>query len=234
MTALHDFRTLEIAIQRVIALAVAVCLILLMLTIACFAFTVSAVHGAHEIEQKLPVLVVPGAVAGVYTPGITEDNVRATARYLANLATNFGAGKSFGEHFDELESFSSPVYLPHLQRARALLAHDVEVQNQSRSFFAAPASEHLEQALPGHFDYAIRGERVVYASGLPMDSHQSEVRLRLQWGVPSMRNRAGVVLERIDVVDTEPRATPGLVTSSSSSTPATNHAPAAAVPASQP
>jgi len=201
-----EFRSLDLAIQRVIALATGVCVAMLALTIACLAFAVSAVSGAHEVEQKLPVLVVPGAVAGVYSPGITEENVRATARYLVNLATNFGAGRSFADHFDELESFSSPTYLPHLQHARVLLAHDVEMQNQARSFFADPASEHLQQVVPGHFDYAIRGERIVYASGLPMDTRQSEVRLRLQWGVPSQRNRAGVVLENIDVVDTQPHA----------------------------
>jgi hypothetical protein len=147
------------------------------------------------------VLVVPGAVGGVYSPGITEDSVRATARYLANLATNFGSPKSFTDRFDELETFASATYLPQLQRARAILARDVDTQSQARSFYAVPATERLRQPEPGHFEYTIEGERSVYASGLPMDNRRSQVRLRLQWGVPSARNRTGIVLESFDVVD---------------------------------
>jgi hypothetical protein len=152
---------------------------------------------------------VPGAVGGVYTPGITEENIRATARYLADLATNFGSARSFQERFDELEAFAAPAYLPQIRQARAALQHDVDTQGQARSFFATPATESLQQTAPGHFAYTVRGERVVYASGLPMDRHESEVRLLLQWGVPSARNRAGIVVEGFRVADLEPATHPG-------------------------
>lgn len=198
---MRDFVSLESAMQRAVLLSSGVCLVLLALTIASMAFAFTAVSGAHEAAQHMPVLVVPGAVGGIYSPGITEENLRATARYLANLATNFGSASSFQQRFDELETFASPAYLPQLQRARAGLQHEVETQNQSRSFFAAPATETLRQAEAGHFEYSTEGERVVYASGLPMDTRHSLLRLRLQWGVPSAHNRAGIALEGFSVTD---------------------------------
>lgn len=196
-----DFLTLQSAMHRAIVLAAGACLALLAMAIASLAFAFSAAGSARAIGQHMPVLVVPGAVGGVYSPGITEDSVRATARYLANLATNFGSPKSFTDRFDELETFASAGFLPQLQRARATLARDVDTQAQARSFYAAPATERLRQTEPGHFEYSVEGERSVYASGLPMDNHRSQVRLRLQWGVPSSRNRTGIVLESFDVAD---------------------------------
>jgi hypothetical protein len=174
---------------------------MLSIAVASFIFSVSAIRGIGELRSHTPVLVVPGAVGGVYSPGLTEDSIRAVARYLTGLGTNFGGARSFREHFDEIEVFSSPNYLPRLQRARAVLAHDVETQNQSRAFFTAPATEIMQQPEPGRFAYSIRGERIVYASGIPMDTRQSEARLWLRWGVPSPKNRSGIALDSFDVAD---------------------------------
>jgi len=201
-----DFLTLQSAMHRAVVLAAGACLALLAMAIASLAFAFSAAGSARAMGQHMPVLVVPGAVGGVYSPGITEENIRATARYLANLATNFGSPRSLAERFDELETFASAGYLPQLQRARAMLAREVATQGQARSFYAAPATERLRQTEPGHFEYTVDGERSVYAGGLPMDNRHSQVRLRLQWGVPSARNRMGIVLESFDVTDhPEPR-----------------------------
>jgi hypothetical protein len=199
-----DFTSLETAMHRAVLLAGGVCLALGALTVASLAFAFTTAGNARDVGLRAPVLVVPGAIGGIYTPGITEENVRATGRYLTDLATNFGSAHGFQERFDELETFAAPTYLPQLRQARAALKRDVDTQGQSRSFFASPSSETLLQRTPGHFTYTVRGERVVYASGLPMDRHQSEVRLLMQWGTPSARNRAGIVLEGFLVADTEP------------------------------
>lgn len=196
-----DFVSIEAAMHRTVLLTAGVCLALLALTVASLIFAFSTASQAREIGMRMPVLVVPGAVGGVYTPGLAEDNVREAARYLTGLATNFGSPRSFLERFDELESFSTPEYLPRLQQARATLQHDVETQNQARTFFGSPSSERLIQTSAGHFAYSIRGERAVYASGLPMHRDESEVHLLLYWGTPSARNRAGILLAGFDVSD---------------------------------
>ena len=203
---MSDFDTLDSAMRRNTVLAAGVCLALLTITVASLGFAFTAAGNAREVGLRMPVLVVPGAIGGVYSPGLTEENVQATARYLSSLATNFSGSKGFRDRFDELESFSSSQFLPGLQRARAELQRDVDTQNQSRTFFATPGTEKIREFEKGRFDYSVAGERVVYASGLPMDTRHSEVHLRLRWGSPSQHNRAGIVLEGFDVKDAAPAA----------------------------
>jgi hypothetical protein len=196
-----DFIRLEEAIRRSTLLAAGVCTVLLLITIGSLAFALCTVWGARQAMARLPVLVVPGAIAGVYSPGLTEENVRGAARYLTGLGTNFSGVHGMDQRFDELESFASPEFLPRLQAARIALRRDVETQNQARVFYAAPGSEHLGQIAPGRFEYAIRGQRVVYASGLTMDSRGAVVSLRLALGTPSDRNRVGIMLDGFEVSD---------------------------------
>ena len=196
-----DFTSLEQAIQRAYALIGMVVLALCVATAAALLYAYEHAETLRQLSQHLPVLVVPGAVGGIYTPGLTDEQIRATARYLANLSTNFSGIASFRGRFDELESFADPSYLPHLQVARRRLEHDVETQNQSRSFFGQPVSEHFEHLADNRFSYRIQGDRAIFSSGLPMDHHTSELRLLLRWGIPSERNRSGVVLESVDLID---------------------------------
>jgi len=198
---MNDFATLDSAMRRNTLLAAVVCLALLAMTVASLAFAFTAAGNAREIGMHMPVMVVPGAIGGIYSPGLTEENIRATARYLTNLATNFNGSKGFREHFDELETFAAPQFLQGLQRARGELQRDVETQNQSRIFFAAVGTEKMRSLEIGEYDYCVSGERVVYASGLPMDTRKSEIRLRLHWGSPSLHNPAGIVLDGFDVKD---------------------------------
>ncbi len=197
-----DFLRLEASIRRSTQLAAAVCVVLMMITFGSLAFTVYTVWSARQAATRLPVLVVPGAIAGVYSPGLTEENVRGAARYLAGLGTSFSGVHGMDLRFDELESFASAEFLPRLQAARMALRRDVETQNQARVFYGAPSSERLGQIAPGRFEYAIRGQRVVYASGLTMDSRGAVVSLRLALGTPSDRNRVGILLDGFEVSDT--------------------------------
>jgi hypothetical protein len=198
---MNDFTGLERAIRTSTVLAAGVSAVLLVITIGSLTFAVCVVWGAQQATARMPVLVVPGAVAGVYSPGLTEDNVRAAARYIAGLGTSFSGVRGMDQRFDELEVFASPEFLPRLQAARSTLRRDVETQNQARVFYGMPSSEHLAQIAPGRFEYAIRGQRVVYASGLTMDSHTTKLNLKLTLGAPSEKNRIGVLLDGFEVMD---------------------------------
>jgi hypothetical protein len=182
-------------------LASGVCAVLLLVTISSLALAACTVWSARQSAARMPVLVVPGAVAGVYSPGLTEDNVRSAARYLAGLGTSFSGVRGMDQRFDELESFASPQFLPRLQAARLALRRDVETQNQARAFYGVPESERFGQPSPGRFEYAIRGQRVVYASGLTMDSRGAVISLKLALGAPSEKNRVGVLLDGFEVSD---------------------------------
>lgn len=196
-----DFAVLESSIRRNTLLAATSGLFLAIVTIASLVIAVSALGNASDVRQRMPVMVVPGAVGGIYTPGLTEESVRALGRYLTTLATNFNGVRSFNERFDELETFAAQAFIPALLHARAELQKDVETQNQSRTFFATPGTEKLAPTPNGGFDFFVEGDRMVLASGILMDTRRSEVHLRLRWGSPSRRNPSGVVLEGFDVRD---------------------------------
>jgi len=198
---MSDFVSLERAIRRSTLLASAVCAALLLVSIFSVGFAVHTTWKVRQAAANSPVLVVPGAVAGVYAPGLTEETIRAVARYLAGLGTNFSGLASMDERFDELERFASPGYLPRLQQARSVLRNDVETQGQARVFFGSPGREQLRQSEPGHFEYQSQGRRQVYASGLPMDTRDCVVQLGLTLGPSSQRNPAGIALDRFEVRD---------------------------------
>lgn len=202
-----DFDRLERTLQQALWLAGAAVSVLLAVTLASLWFATGMVGAVRDAAARTPVVVVPGAVGGTYTPGLTEETIRGVARYLVGLATNFSGSHGLDVRFDELEGFAAARYLPRLQSARRTLRHEVESQNQARTFVGTPDSERLAQIEPGLFDYTIRGERAVYASGLPLDTWQSTVTARLRIATPSAANRTGVVLEAFEVVDAPPPAT---------------------------
>jgi len=58
-------------------------------------------------------------------------------------------------------------------------------------FYGVPSSERFAQRSPGRFEYAIDGQRVVYASGLTMDSRGAVVSLKLTLGAPTRGIESG-------------------------------------------
>jgi hypothetical protein len=198
---MSDFLRLEQTIRSSMVLAAGVCAVLMLITIASLTVAVCTVWKVRLATARMPVLVIPGAVAGVYSPGLTEDNIRGAARYVAGLGTSFIGVQGMDQRFDELEAFASPEFLPRLQAARLTLRRDVATQNQARAFYGVPSSERLAQTSPGRFEYMICGQRVVYASGLTMDSHTTRLKLKLALGSPSEKNRVGILLDGFDVLD---------------------------------
>jgi hypothetical protein len=200
-----DFDRLERTLQQALWLGAAAVGVLFAVTLASLWFAAGMVGAARDAASRSPVVVVPGAVGGTYTPGLAEETIRGVARYVVGLATSFSGSHGFDVRFDELESFAAARYLPRLQAARRTLRREVDNQNQARTFVANPETERMAQVEPGVFDYTVRGERSVYASGLLLDAWQSTITARMRVAAPSGGNRTGVALENFEVVDA-PRA----------------------------
>ena len=201
---MESFLALDARLRRGNQAVLACCVALVLLALGSLAFALQGAREAREAASRTPVLVVPGAVGGTYSPGLAADHVLALARYLATLATNYTGARSFDERFDELESFAAATLLPRLRAARAGLRRDLDVQSQSRTFVASPAGEHFAADGPARFRYAVHGERTVYSGGLALATRSCEVRLLLSLGAPSAANRLGIALESFDLVDDTP------------------------------
>lgn len=196
-----DLPSLERSIRRFTLLASGACAVLLLVAAASLAVALRLAWSVRQSAAQLPVVVVPGAIAGVYAPGLNEESLRGAARYLAGLGTNFGGPAGMEQRFDELESFASPRYLPRLQSARAALRRDVLAQGQARVFYPRPGSERLTQSAPGRFDFSQEGERRIFAGGLPMQERTSVVRLSLVQSAPSQKSPLGLALDSFEVQD---------------------------------
>lgn len=158
-----------------------------------------------RLSTERPVMVVPGAVAGEYIAGLSEENLLLAARYLASLGTVFTTA-NVDERLRELEGYAAPAFLPRLQEAGERLRAEVRSQNQSRSFVFDRGQERLTRA-GDHYVYDATGARAFFSGGFVMQQDAGSVRLRFRLGAPDVHNKLGVLLE--DVAIAAVPASPG-------------------------
>jgi hypothetical protein len=157
-----------------------------------------------RLSTERPVMVVPGAVAGEYIAGLSEENLVLAARYLAALGTVFTTA-NFDARLGELEGYASPTFLPRLQEAGERLRSEVRSQNQSRSFVFDRGTERLTRS--GEFYvYEASGARAFFSGGFVMQQDTGTVRLRFRLGAPDARNKLGVLLEDVTISAAAPAA----------------------------
>jgi hypothetical protein len=157
-----------------------------------------------RLSTERPVMVVPGAVAGEYIAGLSEENLVLAARYLAALGTVFTTA-NVDARLGELEGYASPTFLPRLQEAGERLRAEVRSQNQSRSFVFDRGTERLTRS--GEFYvYEASGARAFFSGGFVMQQDTGTVRLRFRLGSPDARNKLGVLLEDVTISGATPTA----------------------------
>lgn len=155
-----------------------------------------------RLSTERPVMVVPGAVAGEYIAGLSEENLVLAARYLASLGTVFTTA-NVDARLAELEGYASPTFLPRLQEAGERLRAEVRSQNQSRSFVFDRAVERLTRS-GEYYVYEATGARAFFSGGFVMQQDSGSVRLRFRLGAPDARNRLGVLLEDVTIATSAP------------------------------
>lgn len=154
-------------------------------------------HTIVRLSTERPVMVVPGAVAGEYIAGLSEENLVLAARYIASLGTVFTTA-NLDDRLRELEAFASPAFLPRLQEASERLRAEVRSQNQSRSFLFDRGQEKLQRA--GEFySYEATGQRVFFSGGFVMQQDTGQIRLRFRLGAADARNKLGILLEDVTI-----------------------------------
>lgn len=150
-----------------------------------------------RLSTERPVMVVPGAVAGEYIAGLSEENLVLAARYVASLGTVFTTA-NVDERLREMEGYASPSFLPRLQEAGERLRAEVRSQNQSRGFIFDRSQERLLRT--GEFYvYEVTGPRVFYSGGFVMQQDTGQIRIRFRLGAAGVRNKLGVLLEDVTI-----------------------------------
>ncbi len=162
-----------------------------------FALTLRKDDTIARLSTERPVMVVPGAVAGEYIAGLSDENLLLAARYLASLGTVFTTA-NIDERLRELEGYAAPAFLPRLQEAGERLRAEVRSQNQSRSFVFDRAQERLSR-VGEHYLYEAAGARAFFSGGFVMQQDAGSVRLRFRLGAPDVRNKLGVLLEDVTI-----------------------------------
>ena len=151
-----------------------------------------------DLSEKRPVMVIPGAAAGVYTPGLAKENVVNVARYLSSLATNF-TPQTMAKKYEELRSYMAPSYLTDFDVAKNALAKEVQVQLQSRAFVADPGGDKLTGDENQGYVFESNGVWTFYSGSLVMNSVHSTILIHFQTIAADKDNPYGVQIRRIEL-----------------------------------
>jgi hypothetical protein len=89
-----------------------------------------------KVVRNTPVMVIPGARSGLYTPGISADNVKNLALYMIQLPLNI-TPKTVGDRYKEFERFLNPGELMKFQKEKPRILASIHMHDESRVFVAS-------------------------------------------------------------------------------------------------
>ena len=177
--------------------------------VVAFGSSIFAVHRAQSILERAinerPVIVVPGAVAGEYIAGISEENLKGAGRYLAQLGTSFTAA-NFRARMDELQGFADANYLPAISNDVRALEGEVLAQAQGRFFMADLNTEKLTVKGANLFEYTATGPWIFTAAGLLLSEDRGTVTVTFYLGRPSEKNKYGLQVRNLTATRTKGKA----------------------------
>jgi hypothetical protein len=156
----------------------------------------------RELARHQPIRVVPGAAAGVYAPGLTNENVLNAIRYLQQLGANVTPATAKAR-FAELEASCAPSFLPKFRAERDRRLEEITQQAQSR-LFTRDGEEALVRDHHQVYHYTVAGAWEIHSGSVPMSDYRHEFRLHFTVGTPDARNPYGLQLLGFDTIQLDP------------------------------
>lgn len=193
---------LNVTVRRMGMAVVAFAGISSVVTLSSMYALIKAQATLERATNERPVMVVPGAVAGEYVAGLSAENLKGAARYVAQLGTSFTPA-NFKARMDELKTYTDAPYLPALSNDIKSLEMEAQAQAQGRFFIADSASENLAVISPNLFEYTATGPWVFTAGGLPLAQDSGSVTVRFKLGLPSEKNKYGFQLVKFSAIRTK-------------------------------
>jgi hypothetical protein len=158
--------------------------------------------GLRELARDQPIRVVPGAAAGIYAPGLTNENLLNAIRYVQELGANLTPATA-SSRLAELERYCAPRFLPKYRAERERRLTEITQQAQSR-LFVREGEEQLVRDDQGVYHYAVRGPWQIHSGSVPMNEAMHAFRLSFIVGSPDKENPYGLQLLSYDVVQLNP------------------------------
>ena len=152
----------------------------------------------HDLAMNQPIRVVPGAAAGVYAPGLTNENVLNAIRYVQQLGANITTA-TVKSRLEELERFCSPSFLPKFRAERDKRLEEIGQQSQSR-LFVRDGDEGLVRDDKQIYHYTVTGPWEIRSSSVLMSEIRHQFHLQFIVGTPDKENPYGIQLLGYDVV----------------------------------
>lgn len=149
----------------------------------------------NRMTESRPVMVVPGATAGVYTPGLAQENLINLARYLVGLRTNF-TKYNIEQRSNEFASFMAPASLAEYQRKAKEQIDKVRSREESRSFIKE--RDELRQMADGSYQYVAQGNWTFFSSSVVLDQSPWEAALVFRVTQASKANPYGIEVLSIE------------------------------------
>ena len=174
-------------------------------TVLAISATLAVFKAQATLERAInerPVMVVPGAVAGEYISGLSEENLKGVARYVGQLGSSF-TPSNFRVRMDELLTYADVSYQPTLGNETKQLESEVVAQAQGRFFMPDTGTERFTVLGPNLFEYSAKGPWSFMAGGLALSQDQGEVIVKFKLGQPDQRNKYGFKIIKFTAIRTK-------------------------------
>lgn len=148
-----------------------------------------------SMTETRPVMVVPGAAAGVYTPGLLRENLLNLSRYLVGLRTNF-TKFNIEQRSNEFASFMAPASLAEYQAKTREQVDKIKSRDESRSF--VKENDDLQQQADGSYKYSAVGAWTFFSSSVVLDQSPWQVDLVFRVIQASKNNPYGIEVISIE------------------------------------
>ena len=141
--------------------------------------------------------VVPGAVAGLYTAGISHANVQAAAFNLASIPLDI-TPKNVGQKYREFEDFLSPGELLAFQKQAGALESGIKSRDESRVFIAD--TQRLVRMGNNRYKFSETGTYEFFSGDIHLGNPPYKISMIFSVDdEPTPDNPYGVVIHRFDV-----------------------------------
>lgn len=145
-----------------------------------------------SMARNIPVMVIPGARSGLYSPGISAENVKNLAIYMVKLPLDI-TPKNIEQRYNEFESFLSPGELMNFQAQKTAIIQSIQGHDESRIFVAD--TYHLKEIGVNQYKIVTTGHYHYFSGNLVLGDHKERVSMTFTVAVSaSPKNPYGVVI----------------------------------------